>query len=173
MLSTVRKLKRKCTIHYKKQKRRPDQAGTPAAPTPPQWNPPPVSRERKSRRPRGGDRQLCQSRRPSPESRKVVRAKVVSHSRKSRESLSVLRVIVAGRTHHIFEILLLQVLSGNLISELLVGCQHDLLLVRIAHVVLHQEDTGDRIDLSVLHIVFHLSVQKLIRLFNQVTAFGG
>lgn len=76
-----------------------------------------------------GDRQLCQSRRPSPESRKVVRAKVakslgivVSHSRKSRESRSVFRVIVAGRTHHIFEVLLFQVLSGNLIPELLVGC---------------------------------------------------
>lgn len=62
---------------------------------------------------------------------------VVSHSRKSRESRSVLRVIVAGRTHHIFKVLLLQVLGGNLISELLVRCQHDLLLVRIAHVVLH------------------------------------
>ena len=30
-----------------------DQAGTPAAPTPSRWNPPPISRERKSRRPRG------------------------------------------------------------------------------------------------------------------------
>lgn len=47
---------------------------------------------------------------------------VVSHSHKSRESRSILRVIVAGRTHHIFEVLLLQVLGGNLISELLVGC---------------------------------------------------
>ena len=79
--------------------------------------------------PGAGDRQLCHSRRPSPESRKVVRAKVVkslgivvSHSRKSRESRSVLRVIVAGRTHYIFKVLLLQVLGGNLISELLVGC---------------------------------------------------
>ena len=76
----------------------------------------------------------------SGESRgKVVKSLgiVVSHSRKSRESRSVLRVIVARRTHHIFEVLLFQVLGGNLFSELLVGCQHDLLLVRIAHVVLH------------------------------------
>ena len=142
-----------------------DQAGTPAAPTPPRWNPPQISRGKEKPPTPWGDRQLCQS-------RKVVRAKVaksfgivVSHSRKSRESRSVFRVIVAGRTHHIFEILFLQVLGGNLISELLVGCQHDLLLVRIAHIILHQEDTSDRIDLSVLHITFHLSVQKIIRLF--------
>lgn len=75
----------------------------------------------------------CKSRRKVAKSLGIV----VSHSRKSRESRSVLRVIVAGCTHHIFEVLLLQVLGGNLISELLVGCQHDLLLVRIAHVVLH------------------------------------
>lgn len=99
-----------------------DQARTPAAPTPPRWNPPPISRGKGKPPTPWGDRQLCQS-------RKVVRAKVaksfgivVSHSRKSRESRSVLRVIVAGRTHHIFEVLLLQVLGGNLISELLVGC---------------------------------------------------
>lgn len=98
---------------------------------------------------------------------------VVSHSRKSRESRSVLRVIVAGRTHHIFEILLLQVLSGNLISELLIGCQHDLLLVRIAEMVLHEEDCRDGIDLSVLCVIFHLCVQKLIRFFYKVTACGG
>lgn len=127
-----------------------------------------------------GDRQLCQSRRPSPESRKVIRAKVakllgivVSYSRKSRESRSVLRVIVAGRTNHIFQILLLQVLGGNLISELLVGCQHDLLLVRIAEMVLHEEDRCDRVDLSVLCVIFHLCVQKLIRFFYEVTACGG
>ena len=128
-----------------------DQAGTPAAPTPPRWNPPPISRERKSRRPRSGRSAALsksqtlagKSQSRSDESResrrKVVKSLgiVVSHSRKSRESRSVLRVIVAGRTHHIFEILLLQVLGGNLISELLVGCENDFLLVRIAEMVLH------------------------------------
>ena len=54
-----------------------DQAGTPAAPTPPRWNPPPISRGKKKPPTPWGDRQLCQSRRPSPESRKVVRTKVV------------------------------------------------------------------------------------------------
>lgn len=54
-----------------------DQAGTPAAPTPPRWNPPPISREKEKPPTPWGDRQLYQSRRPSPESRKVVRAKVV------------------------------------------------------------------------------------------------
>ena len=79
-----------------------DQAGTPAAPTPPRWNPPQISRGKEKPPTPWGDRQLCQS-------RKVVRAKVakslgivVSHSRKSRESRSVFRVIVAGRTHHMF-----------------------------------------------------------------------
>lgn len=55
-----------------------DQAGTPgsvhAAPVEPAADQP---GKRKAADPVGGDRQLCQSRRPSPESRKVVRAKVV------------------------------------------------------------------------------------------------
>ena len=56
-----------------------DQAGTPAAPTPPQWNPPPISRGKEKPPTPWGDRQLCQSRRPSPESRE-------SRSGESRES---------------------------------------------------------------------------------------
>lgn len=134
MLSTVRKLKRKCTIHYKGQNAAPIRPEPRQRPRRPGRTRRRSAGKEKAADPGAGDRQLCQS-------RKVVRAKVVkslgivvSHSRKSR---SVLRVIVAGRTHHIFQILLLQVLGGNLISELLVGSQHDLLLVRIAHVVLH------------------------------------
>ena len=63
-----------------------DQAGTPIAPTPPRWNPPPISREKKKPPISWGDRQLCQSRRPSPESCKVVRAKVGKVVGKSWES---------------------------------------------------------------------------------------
>lgn len=120
-----------------------DQAGTPVAPTPPRGKEKPPT-------PWGRSAALSKSQTlagksqsrsgESRESRGIVAKSfgiVVSHSRKSRESRSILRVIVAGRTHHIFEILLLQVLGGNLISELLVGCQHDLLLVRIAEMVLH------------------------------------
>lgn len=110
-----------------------DQAGTPAAPTPPRWNPPPIRwGKRKAADPRGRSAALSKSQTlagksqsRSGESREKVAKSlgiVVSHSRKSRESRSILRVIVAGRTHHIFEVLLLQVLGGNLISELLVGC---------------------------------------------------
>lgn len=129
----------------------PDQAGTPAAPTPPQQNPPPISRGKEKPPTPVGEigssvkvadprRKVAKSFGRKSQSRGIVAKSlgiVVSHSRKSRESRSVLRVIVAGRTHHIFEVLLLQVLGGNLISELLVGSENDLLLIRIAHVVLH------------------------------------
>ena len=106
--------------------------------------------------------------------------KVAGHSRKvesrwkvasqSRSLVRVGRLIVASR---VFQILPLQVFWGHLISKLLIGRKHHLLLVHIAHIVLHEEDTGNRVDLSVLHIVFHLCVQNLIRLFNEVATLGG
>lgn len=37
--------------------------------------------------------------------------------------------------------------------------QNDLLFVRIAKVVLHKEDAGDRVDLAVLHIIDHLKIE--------------
>ena len=39
--------------------------------------------------------------------------------------------------------------------------------------VLHQEDSCNRIDLPVLSVIFHLGVQKLIRFFYKVPTFRG
>ena len=88
---------------------------------------------------------------------KVV-GRVASHSRKvAGES----RSLFLGSFHSGgFEVLLLKLLGGHLIAKLGVGGQDHLRLVLIVHVVLHQEDTGDRVDFPILHIVFHLQIEN-------------